>query len=233
VQGAGGVIIPPSTYWPEIQRIVDKYGILLISDEVICAFGRLGHWFAYEKFGMKPDLVTFAKGVTSGYIPLGGVLVGDRVAKVLIEQGGEFNHGYTYSGHPVACAVALANLDVMQREQLTQRVHDDIGPYLARRYAELNEHPLVGEAQTCGFVAGLVLVKNKRTKERFSEQQGVGMLCRGHCFGNGLIMRAVGDRMIIAPPLVMTHTQIDEMMALIVRCLDLTYEDAKRNGWLA
>src|SRR3990167_3315565 len=105
VQGAGGVIIPPATYWPEIQRIVDKYGILLISDEVICAFGRLGHWFGYEKFGYKPDLVTFAKAVTSGYIPLGGVMVGNRVAKVLIEQGGEFNHGYTYSGHPVACAV--------------------------------------------------------------------------------------------------------------------------------
>ena len=106
VQGAGGVIIPPATYWPEIQRIVDQYGILLISDEVICAFGRLGHWFAYEKFGYRPDLVTFAKGVTSGYIPLGGVMVGDRVARVLIEKGGEFNHGYTYSGHPVACAVA-------------------------------------------------------------------------------------------------------------------------------
>ena len=116
IQGAGGVIIPPATYWPEIQRIVDKYGILLISDEVICAFGRLGHWFAYEKFDYKPDLVTFAKAVTSGYIPLGGVMVGDRVAKVLIEKGGEFNHGYTYSGHPVACAVALANLEIMETE---------------------------------------------------------------------------------------------------------------------
>ena len=233
VQGAGGVIIPPSTYWPEIQRIVDKYGILLISDEVICAFGRLGAWFAYEQFGMKPDLVTFAKGVTSGYIPLGGVLVGNRVAKVLIEQGGEFNHGYTYSGHPVACAVALANLELMEREHLVQRVHDDIGPYLARRFAELKQHPLVGDAQTCGFVAGLVLVRNKATKEHFAEELGVGMVCRGHCFGNGLIMRAVGDRMIIAPPLVMTHAQIDEMMGLIVKCLDLTYADARKNGWLA
>jgi putrescine aminotransferase len=161
VQGAGGVIIPPDTYWPEIQRIVDKYGILLVSDEVICAFGRLGHWFAYEKFGYKPDLVTFAKAVTSGYIPLGGVMVGDRVAKVLIEQGGEFNHGYTYSGHPVACAVALANIELMERENLPGRVKDDIGPYLAKRYAELADHPLVGVAETCGFVAGLVLVKSK------------------------------------------------------------------------
>ncbi len=230
VQGAGGVIIPPSTYWPEIQRIVDKYGILLISDEVICAFGRLGHWFGYEKFGYKPDLVTFAKAVTSGYIPLGGVMVGNRVAKVLIEQGGEFNHGYTYSGHPVACAVALANLDIMEQEQLPQKVHGEIGAYFAQRYAELNEHPLVGLAETCGFVGGLVLVKNKKTKERFTDDDGVGMLCRGHCFGNGLIMRAVGDRMIIAPPLVMTRTDIDEMMRLIHLALDLTQRDLKARG---
>jgi len=233
IQGAGGVIIPPSTYWPEIQRIVDKYGILLISDEVICAFGRLGHWFGYEYFGYKPDLVTFAKAVTSGYIPLGGVMVGDRVAKVLIEKGGEFNHGYTYSGHPVACAVGLANIAVMEREQLPLRVREDIGPYLAKKFETIAAHPLVGEAQTCGLVAGLVLVKNKATLQRFDENLGVGMVCRGHCFGNGLIMRAVGDRMIIAPPLIMSREQIDEMVALILRCLDLTLADVKKNGWLA
>jgi putrescine aminotransferase len=233
IQGAGGVIIPPATYWPEIQRIVDKYGILLISDEVICAFGRLGHWFAYEKFGYKPDLVTFAKAVTSGYIPLGGVMVGNRLAKVLIEKGGEFNHGYTYSGHPVACAVALANLEIMEREQLPRRVKDDIGPYLAQGFEKLFDHPLVGVAETCGFTGGLVLVKNKATREHFAEALAVGMVCRGHCFRNGLIMRAVGDRMIIAPPLTMTHAQIDEMLALIRLCLDLTYGDAQKNGWLA
>ena len=232
VQGAGGVIIPPATYWPEVQRIVDKYGILLISDEVICAFGRLGHWFAYEKFGYKPDLVTFAKAVTSGYVPLGGVMVGNRVAQVLIDKGGEFNHGYTYSGHPVACAVALANLDIMEREQLPHRVRTDIGPYLASKFAELNDHPLVGAAETCGFVAGLVLVKNKATRARFDASLGVGMVCRGHCFGNGLIMRAVGDRMIIAPPLTMTHAQVDEMVVLIKLCLDLTWRDVRNNGWL-
>ena len=232
VQGAGGVIIPPATYWPEIQRIVDKYGILLISDEVICAFGRLGHWFAYEKFGYKPDLVTFAKAVTSGYIPLGGVMVGDRVARVLIDQGGEFTHGYTYSGHPVACAVALANLDLMEHEQLPQRVKGELGAYLARRYGELNDHPLVGLAETCGFMAGLVLVKNKLTRERFPAELDVGMLCRGHCFRNGLLMRAVGDRMIVAPPLVMTCADIDEMLALIRLALDLTLKDLKAMGQL-
>ena len=238
VQGAGGVIIPPATYWPEIQRIVDKYGILLVSDEVICAFGRLGHWFAYEKFGYKPDLVTFAKAVTSGYIPLGGVMVGDRVAKVLIEQGGEFNHGYTYSGHPVACAVALANLELMERDNLVGRVKDDIGPYLAQAYAGLADHPLVGVAETCGFVAGLVLVKGKERgadgrMTMFPEDLAVGMKCRAHCFKNGLIMRAVGDRMIIAPPLTMTHAQIDEMMALIWKVLDLTLTELKAGGHLA
>ena len=232
VQGAGGVIIPPSSYWPEVQRIVDKYGILLISDEVICAFGRLGHWFACEKFGFRPDLITFAKAVTSGYIPLGGVMVGDRVARVLIEQGGEFNHGYTYSGHPVACAVALANLDLMEKENLPRRVKNDIGPYLARRFAELGEHPLVGLAETCGFMAGLVLTRNKATHEAFKPELGVGMLCRSHCFRLGLIMRAVGDRMIIAPPLVMTHAQIDEMIALIRSCLDATLADLQAAGQL-
>ena len=230
IQGAGGVIIPPASYWPEIQRIVDKYGILLISDEVICAFGRLGHWFAYEKFGYKPDLVTFAKAVTSGYIPLGGVMVGNRVAQVLIDKGGEFNHGYTYSGHPVACAVALANLDIMEQEQLPQRVRDDIGPYLARCFEGIAEHPLVGVAETCGFTAGLVLVRNKRTRERFAGDLSVGMICRRHCFQNGLIMRAVGDRMIIAPPLTMTHADIDEMMRLIRLALDLTQQELTQKG---
>jgi putrescine aminotransferase len=230
VQGAGGVIIPPATYWPEIQRIVDQYGILLISDEVICAFGRLGYWFAYEKFGYRPDLVTFAKGVTSGYIPLGGVMVGDRVAKVLIDKGGEFNHGYTYSGHPVACAVGLANLELMEREDLPRNVREDLAPYLARRFAEIAEHPLVGLAETCGFVAGLVLVKDKASKAMYDPELAVGMMCRAHCFRNGLIMRAVGDRMIIAPPLVMTREQIDEMVALIRRCLDDTLAELRGKG---
>ena len=232
VQGAGGVIIPPATYWPEIQRIVDKYGILLVSDEVICAFGRVGHWFAFEKFGYKPDLVTFAKAITSGYIPLGGVMVGNRVAKVLIEQGGEFNHGYTYSGHPVACAVALANLEIMERENLVGRVRDDVGPYLAQQFAGLSSHPLVGVAETCGLMAGLVLVKDKAHKTPFPSELEVGMRCRAHCFANGLIMRAVGDRMIIAPPLTITHAQIDELMGLIHKVLDLTLADARAALWM-
>ena len=232
VQGAGGVIIPPATYWPEIQRICDKHGILLVSDEVICGFGRTGRWFGCETMGFKPDLMTFAKGVTSGYIPLGGVMVGDRVAKVLIEQGGEFEHGYTYSGHPVACAVALANIQIIQGQNLVGHVHDDVGPYLAEAYALLGEHPLVGAAETCGLMGALLLVQNKAKLTPFDAAVGIGMVCRGHCFANGLIMRAVGNRMIIAPPLVITRAQIDEMVALIRRCLDLTLADARRHGWM-
>ena len=230
VQGAGGVIVPPPTYWPEIQRICDKYGVLLVSDEVICGFGRTGHWFGCETFGFRPDLITFAKGVTSGYIPLGGVLVGDRVARVLIDEGGEFNHGFTYSGHPTACAVALANIQLLRKLDLVAHVRDDIGPYLAARFAELNEHPLVGETQTCGMMAAVQLVQ--ASGACFAPELNVGMLCRNHCFGNGLIMRAVGDRMIVAPPLVMTRTQIDEMMDLIRRCLDLTLAEVTARGWV-
>jgi putrescine aminotransferase len=229
VQGAGGVIVPPSTYWPEIQRICDQYGILLVSDEVITGFGRTGQWFGCETMGTKPDLMTFAKGVTSGYIPLGGVMVGERVAKALA-QGGEFAHGYTYSGHPVACAVAVANIRLIQREGLVERVREDTGPYLAQRYAELAEHPLVGEAQTCGLMAALQLVRDKSSGAAFAAELSVGMMCRAHCFREGLIMRAVGDRMIIAPPLSMTRAQIDEMLALIHRCLDLTLAELKQKG---
>lgn len=232
VQGAGGVIIPPETYWPEVQRICDRYGILLVSDEVICGFGRTGHWFGCERFGTKPDLMTFAKGVTSGYVPLGGVMVGERVAKVLIEQGGEFEHGYTYSGHPVACAVALANIGLIRDLKLVEHVHDDVGPYLAEQYASLADHPLVGDASTCGLMGALLLVKDKERLTFFPDELSIGMVCRGHCFANGLIMRAVGNRMIIAPPLVITRAQIDELIALIRRCLDLTLADAHRNGWL-
>ena len=237
IQGAGGVIIPPTTYWPEVQRICDRHGILLVSDEVICGFGRTGQWFGCETMGMRPDLMTIAKGITSGYVPLGGVMVGERVAKVLIEQGGEFNHGYTYSGHPVACAVGLANIRLIQSLKLVEHVRNDVGPYLAKAYAQLAEHPLVGDAETCGLMGALLLVKHKADNPAdstpFDESVEIGMVCRGHCFGNGLIMRAVGDRMIVAPPLVITRSQIDEMVVLIRRCLDLTLADARREGWLA
>ncbi|MFC5551465.1 aspartate aminotransferase family protein [Massilia aerilata] len=236
VQGAGGVIIPPPTYWPEIQRICDKYGVLLVSDEVICGFGRLGTWFGCQLMGARPDLIAFAKGVSSGYVPLGGVLVGARVAHALVEKGGDFNHGFTYSGHPVACAAALENLRIMVDEGLVERVALETGPHLKAAFGSLATHPLVGHAESMGMTAGLNLVRRKAASmhdcEAFPPGLGVGMVCRAHMFDNGVIMRAVGDRMIVAPPLVMTTAQIDEMVERIRFCLDLTLEDVAQRGWL-
>ena len=226
VQGAGGVIIPPSTYWPEIQRICDKYGVLLISDEVICGFGRLGTWFGCETVGTKPDFMTMAKGITSGYLPLGGAMVSDRVVEVLYRDG-DFNHGYTYSGHPVACAVAIANIKLMQATDIVNTVKNDTAPYLKEKFEALNDHPLVVDAKTCGMVAGLVLVKDKESNTAFEDDDNVGMICRGHCFSGGLVMRAVGDRMIIAPPLTISHAEIDELVQKARAALDATLADLK------
>ncbi len=224
IQGAGGVIIPPTSYWPEVQRICDEYGVLLISDEVITGFGRLGEWFGADYFGIRPDFMPFAKGVTSGYLPLGGVLISDRVADVLIDKGGEFFHGFTYSGHPAACAVALANVSLLQREGLVERVKDDIGPYLQKGWQSLAEHPLVGEARMVGLMGALELVKNKQPVERFDEKQGVGTICRDALIDNGLVLRSVGDTIVCAPPLTLTHEEADELLEKAWKCLDLTQQ---------
>ena len=222
IQGAGGVIIPPESYWPEIQRVCDHYGILLVTDEVICGFGRLGEWFGADYYGVKPDLMTFAKAVTSGYLPLGGVMVSDTVGDVLIDKGGEFYHGYTYSGHPASCSVAIANIDIMRREDLVARVKDDIGPYFQQRWATLGEHPLVGETRMVGMMGALEIVRDRSSLERFDEDDGVGMTCRNFLVENGLVMRAIGDTIVTAPPLTMTSEQVDELIEKAWKCLDLT-----------
>jgi len=227
IQGAGGVIIPPDTYWPEVQRICDEYGILLVTDEVICGFGRLGEWFGADYFKVKPDLMTFAKGVTSGYLPLGGVMVSDRVGDILIDKGGEFFHGFTYSGHPASCAVAIENIRILKREKLVERTRDDIGPYLQEKWAALAEHPLVGETRMVGLMGALELVRNKRSLERFDKDDGVGTVCRDILVNNGLVMRAVGDTIVTAPPLTITHEEADEQIEKAWRCLDLTAKAVK------
>ncbi|MBF0278265.1 MAG: aspartate aminotransferase family protein [SAR324 cluster bacterium] len=224
VQGAGGVIIPPATYWPEIQRICDKYGILLIADEVICGFGRMGRWFGSDHFQIKADLMPIAKGLSSGYLPIGGVMVSDRVAGVLIDEGGEFYHGFTYSGHPVACAVATENIRIIKEEKIIENVHDFTAPYLQKRWKELENHPLVGEARSIGFMAALELVKDKNSMECFPESDNVGLICRDACFRSGLVMRSVGDTMVISPPLIFDKSHIDELITLALKSLDLTSE---------
>ena len=221
-QGAGGVIIPPSTYWPEIKRILAKYDILFVVDEVISGFGRTGEWFASQYYDLKPDLMPIAKGLSSGYLPIGGVIVGDRVADTLIEKGGDFNHGFTYSGHPVAAAVALKNIELIEAEGIVERVKNDISPYLQKRWQELASHPIVGETRGLGMVAGLELVKDKVSKERIAPECKAGGVCRDYSMANGLIMRPCGDTMIISPPLIISHEEVDELIEKAKKTLDET-----------
>ena len=230
IQGAGGVIIPPSTYWPEIQRIVDKYGILLIADEVITGFGRTGNWFGSQTFGIRPHIMTIAKGLSSGYQPIGGSIVCDEVAEVL-GSNGDFNHGYTYSGHPVAAAVALENLRIMQEEHIVDHVRDVAHPYLKAKWDALTDHPLVGEAKLVGLMGSIALTPNKATRAKFASEAGtVGYKIRERCFANNLIMRHVGDRMIISPPLVITPDEIDILISRAKKSLDEGYAILKAEG---
>jgi putrescine aminotransferase len=221
VQGAGGVIIPPASYWPEIERICRKYGILLICDEVICGFGRLGQWFGYQHFGVKPDLVSMAKGLSSGYLPVSAVGVADHIVEALREKGGDFVHGYTYSGHPTASAVALKNIEIMEREGLVERTANDTGPYLARALAELATHPLVGEARSLGLIGAVEIVAEKGTNERFGGKEGpAGLIVRDLCIKHGLMVRAVRDSIVMSPPLIITHAEIDRLVGAIRTALD-------------
>ncbi len=231
VQGAGGVITPPDSYWPEIQRICDAHDILLIADEVITGFGRTGNWFGSQTLGIRPDIMTIAKGVTSGYLPLGGSILSDGVAEVI--AGSEFNHGYTYSGHPVSCAVALENLRLIEEEAFLEKVRTDTSPYLAEKWGALAEHPLVGEARTIGLMGGLAMTPDKASRAKFASEAGtVGLICREFCFANGLVMRHVGDRMIISPPLVISKAEIDTLTERAWVALDLTLEKLKDDGLL-
>ena len=227
IQGAGGVLIPPDTYWPEVQRICKKYGILLIADEVICGFGRTGNWWGFETMGIEPDIIPMAKGLSSGYLPIGAVAVSEKITNEFFELGGEFYHGYTYSGHPAACAVALENIRLLQEEDFIGKVRK-IAPYLKEKLAVLEDHPIVGEVRTKGLIGAIELVRDKKTRERFSEWGRVGGICRDHCFASGLIMRACWDTMVFSPPLCITEKDIDTWAELAKRALDLTLDDVKQ-----
>ncbi len=233
VQGAGGVIVAPDSYWPEIQRICDKYEILLIADEVICGFGRTGNWFGSQTLNIRPHIMTIAKGLSSGYQPIGGSIVCDEVAQVI--GACEFNHGYTYSSHPVAAAVALENLRIIEEEQIIKHVRTDIGPYMKELWTSLTDHPMVGEAKIVGMMGSIALTPHKESRAKFASEPGtVGYITRERCFANNLVMRHVGDRMIISPPLVMTRDEADILIERARKSLDEAYAQIKADGlWVA
>ena len=228
IQGAGGVIIPPETYWPRVQEICSKYDILVVVDEVICGFGRTGNWFGSDTYGINPDIITMAKGISSGYIPLSGIMVGKRVSDVLIDEGGEFYHGYTYSGHPVACAVAIENLKIIREENLIEN-SKNTSVYLNEKMKEIADHPLVGEVRMKSYIGCVELVKDKEKGTMFEDTGKVGTICRDYCIENGLIMRAVRDGMIFCPPLIFSKNHIDELVEKLKKSLDQTHNHINKN----
>ncbi|MEB6589049.1 aspartate aminotransferase family protein [Pseudomonas asiatica] len=212
-QGAGGMIFPPESYWPEIQRICRQYDVLLCADEVIGGFGRTGEWFAHEYFGFEPDTLSIAKGLTSGYVPMGGLVLSKRIAEALVERGGVFAHGLTYSGHPVAAAVAIANLKALRDEGIVRQVKDDTGPYLQRILREVfADHPLIGQVQGAGLVAALQFAEHKPTRKRFANENDLAWQCRTFGFEEGVIIRSTLGRMIMAPALIANHSELDELV---------------------
>ena len=226
IMGAGGVKIPPESYWPEIQRICRRHDVLLMLDEVITGYGRTGAWFAAQSMGIEADTITTAKALTSGYQPLSALFVGDRIAATLVEKGGEFYHGYTYSGHPVACAVALKNLEIIEREGLVDRVRDDTGPYFRKALMQaLSGHPLVGQVRTYGLLGAIEIVKDRETRERFLPSGSAAVVVRDHAIANGMMLRATGDTMILSPPLIWTRETIDMAVERIGKALDLAARD--------
>lgn len=221
VQGAGGVIVPPPGYWQAVEAIARKYGVLLGCDEVICGFGRLGSWFGFQHFGIQPDIVSMAKGISSGYLPISAVGVADHIVETLRGAGSAFVHGYTYSGHPTCAAVALANIDIIEREGLVGRTADVTGPHLATALGRLSGHPLVGETRSIGMLGAVEIVAEPGTNRRFGGKEGkAGPIVREACIARGLMVRAVRDCLVLSPPLVMTVEEIDRMIAIIGDALD-------------
>jgi 4-aminobutyrate---pyruvate transaminase len=236
VMGAGGAIMPPEGYFEKIQAVLDEYDILFIADEVITGFGRLGTPFGCEALGIRPDTLSFAKAVTSAYLPLGGVMIPEPMYQAMLDESrkiGTFGHGFTYSGHPVCAAVALKTLEIYRRDRVFQEVERK-APQFQRRLSALIEHPLVGEAKGIGLIGGLEIVADKRGKAQFDPKKGVATRAVGFAQAEGLIVRALlGDRIAICPPLVITDEEIEQLFDRLTRALDRTAEWIRQEGLVA
>ena len=235
VMGAGGVVLPPADYFDKVQAVCRKHDVLFIADEVICGFGRLGTPFGSDMYGIAPDLVTVAKGITSGYVPLSAVLVSEKVWEVVAEGSralGVFGHGYTYTSHPVSCAAAIANLDIVDREDLVGNARE-VGAYLQQRlHAAVGDHPMVGEVRGVGLIAAVELVQNPATKAAFDKSLGVARRAAADALDRGLITRALphGDALAFSPPLTITRAEVDEVVARFAATLEAVADGLVRDG---
>lgn len=229
VQGAGGVVIPPDGYWARIEAICRKYGVLLVADEVITGFGRLGRWFGHQYYGFTPDIVSMAKGLSSGYQPISATAVSREIIATLKAANDDFSHGFTYSGHPVAAAVGLRNIEIIEREGLVERTERETGPALAAAMASVGEHPLVGEARTIGLLGALEIVAEPGTNQRFGGVDGLAApIIRDECVARGLMVRAVRDTIVMSPPLVITLEEIERMRTILLAALDAAWPQLKQ-----
>lgn len=213
VQGVGGVIVPPDGYLPRLREICDRHSVLLVFDEVITGFGRLGKRFGAERYGVRPDMISFAKGVTSGYLPLGGVILRDAIFDTLVAQGPDFalHHGFTYSGHPVACAAGLANLTILDEEKLIARVAK-LEPYFRERLEAMRRHPIVGDVRAAGLMGAVELVRDRETKTSFSAAEAVPARVRAACLERGVIVRASVENVSVCPPFIIKRRELDTLL---------------------
>jgi putrescine aminotransferase len=233
VQGVGGVVVPPPGYFERIRAICDKYEVLMVADEVITGFGRLGTRFGIDRWKTVPDMIAFAKSVTSGYLPLGGVILKDAIYRTLVEAGPDFalHHGFTYSGHPTVCAAALANLDIIEREGLIGRARR-LAPYFARRLGTLARHRIVGEVRTAGLMAAVELVRDKESKEPLASNLNAAARIRGAVLDRGVIVRASADTVVVCPPLIITRPEIDQLTKALDEAIDEVGQQLAQAGAL-
>ncbi|CCQ73232.1 aspartate aminotransferase family protein [Magnetospira sp. QH-2] len=232
VMGAGGVLTPPATYFEKIQAVLTKYDVLLVADEVICGFGRTGNMFGCQTYDIKPDMITLAKGLSSGYLPISALMVSEEIYQAMVgesEKIGVFGHGYTYGGHPVPAAVALETLRIYEERDIVGQVRRT-GPHLHARLEELADHPLVGQVRGVGLLGAVELMKDKATRTGFEPSDGVGAFCANRSLAHGLIHRAMGDSLAFSPPLIISEAEIDEMVGMFKIALDETHHWARAQG---
>jgi len=230
IMGAGGVIVPPPGYHQRTQDLCRRYEVLYVSDEVVTAFGRLGHMFSSEPaFGLQPDIIASAKGLTSGYLPLGASIFSDEIYEVISSDREQewFSHGFTYSGHPVACAAGLANIEIMERERICDHVRE-VGPYFEKKLASLESLPLVGQVRGSHFMLCVENVADKETRKLLPASADVGKRIANHCEERGLIVRPMGHLNVISPPLILTREQIDELVEILGQSIRATADDLVR-----